>query len=227
MALGLLLMGSTTRSVPPLPMLAMAVVAIALAGMTGLFVKLERRCAQCEKRRHLLMLAVVGLPMALFGLSVAGWMVNSDKPDWESAISVLVALGMLSSTVLSGRMASKIAAMISLWLGLAVLAGSTVSYAIVGISLAVGIYLAVRQSRLVSAEAERQREISRAQHRAEELLAEYEQSGQGWFWETDRRGMIAYVSPTIGKLLGRDNGSLVGRPLTELFICGWPLRCKG
>ena len=26
------------------------------------------------------------------------------------------------------------------------------------------------------------------------LAYEYEKSGQGWFWETDRRGMLTYVS---------------------------------
>jgi diguanylate cyclase (GGDEF)-like protein/PAS domain S-box-containing protein len=57
----------------------------------------------------------------------------------------------------------------------------------------------------------------RVQHRAESLLAEYEQTGQGWFWETDRRGTISYVSPRIARLLGVSGSELVGKPFTSIF----------
>ena len=66
-------------------------------------------------------------------------------------------------------------------------------------------------------EIERRR-IERAQRRAEELLAEYEKSGQGWFWEIDRRGAIIYVSPTVGHALRRDPDTMIGKPFTELFF---------
>ena len=49
-----------------------------------------------------------------------------------------------------------------------------------------------------------------------------QKSGQGWFWETDRRGAVTYVSPTIGKQLGRKQNFLVGRPFTDLFILDAP-----
>ncbi len=218
MVLGLLLNGLATLELPPPASAALAVVAAAIAAFTPLLVKLERSGSLCTKRRHLLMLAGVAVPMALFGFAIALWTIESPNPDWESAIGVLVAIGILASTLLSGRVASKSSAMVSLWLGMAAYVGSGFSYGILLAALALGACLAFRQSRLAAREAEQQREISRAQHRAEELLAEYEQSGQGWFWETDRRGMIAYVSPTIGALLGKDNASLIGRPLTELFI---------
>jgi PAS domain S-box-containing protein len=63
-----------------------------------------------------------------------------------------------------------------------------------------------------------QREMRHAQMRAEELLNEFEKTGQGWFWETDRKGALTYVSPNIITLLGREESELIGRPLTELFI---------
>ena len=75
------------------------------------------------------------------------------------------------------------------------------------IGCGIGVLSAILQAKRGRAIDARQRELERAQARAEELLAEYEQTGQGWFWETDRRGAITYVSPTIGRLLGRDAAS--------------------
>jgi PAS domain S-box-containing protein len=55
------------------------------------------------------------------------------------------------------------------------------------------------------------------QARAQELLAEYEETGQGWFWETDRRGQLTYLSATVAETVGRKTEDLVGKPFTDLF----------
>jgi diguanylate cyclase (GGDEF)-like protein/PAS domain S-box-containing protein len=51
-----------------------------------------------------------------------------------------------------------------------------------------------------------------------ELLRDYEQSGQGWFWSTDAGGRIDYVSECVAGRLGKTSGELVGQPLANLFI---------
>ena len=56
--------------------------------------------------------------------------------------------------------------------------------------------------------------------RADRLLQEYEQSGRGWFWETDRQGCIAYISATLENTLHLPAGSLIGRPITEIVCPG-------
>jgi diguanylate cyclase (GGDEF)-like protein/PAS domain S-box-containing protein len=48
-------------------------------------------------------------------------------------------------------------------------------------------------------------------------MRDYEDTGQGWFWETDRRGQITYLSASVGRLLGRDQDQSSGRPFVELF----------
>jgi diguanylate cyclase (GGDEF)-like protein/PAS domain S-box-containing protein len=53
--------------------------------------------------------------------------------------------------------------------------------------------------------------------RAEGLLAEFESSGKGWFWETDRDGVLSYISDSVAEALGRESADLVGRPFTDLI----------
>ena len=53
--------------------------------------------------------------------------------------------------------------------------------------------------------------------RAEGLLAEFESSGKGWFWETDRDGTLSYVSETVARAVGREPADLIGRPFTDLI----------
>ena len=52
--------------------------------------------------------------------------------------------------------------------------------------------------------------------RAEALIAEFENSGKGWFWETERDGTLTYISDSVAQVLGRDVGDLIGRPFSDL-----------
>ncbi|GAY19816.1 EAL domain-containing protein [Sphingobium fuliginis] len=56
--------------------------------------------------------------------------------------------------------------------------------------------------------------------RSDRLLHDYEQSGRGWFWETDRHGCIVYISDTLARTLGLGNDALIGRPITEIIRPG-------
>ncbi|NIJ15680.1 putative bifunctional diguanylate cyclase/phosphodiesterase [Sphingobium vermicomposti] len=84
--------------------------------------------------------------------------------------------------------------------------------------IAIMLIAALRQ-----AKADRDRAIAlhqqdlRAQ-RSDRLLQEYEQSGQGWFWETDRQGCLSYISETLVRTLdGVPQGGMIGRRLTDLI----------
>ena len=52
--------------------------------------------------------------------------------------------------------------------------------------------------------------------RAEALIAEFENSGKGWFWETTRDGTLSYISESVAQVLGREIGDLLDRPFSEL-----------
>jgi diguanylate cyclase (GGDEF)-like protein/PAS domain S-box-containing protein len=169
-------------------------------------------------RSTLINLAVVGLPMFAFGLMVALWTMRSPNPHWEAAIGIPVIVGALAKIILNRRVPSIILSFLALWTGIVLVAGSITAWLVLAAGIASGIYAALRQLRDDSQDEQRRQDRRRAQDRAQEILSDYEQTGQGWFWETDRRGALVYLSPTIGEALGRKLNDLVGGPFSELFV---------
>ena len=55
-------------------------------------------------------------------------------------------------------------------------------------------------------------------HEALLLLQNYEESGQGWFWSTDAKGRLTYITASVARLMGRASGQLLGTSFTELFL---------
>jgi diguanylate cyclase (GGDEF)-like protein/PAS domain S-box-containing protein len=55
------------------------------------------------------------------------------------------------------------------------------------------------------------------QERALGLVRDFERDGGGWFWETDRHGQLAYISPTVAAKLGLSVSDLIGRPFTDII----------
>ena len=52
---------------------------------------------------------------------------------------------------------------------------------------------------------------------AAKMVAEFEDQGTGWFWETDRQGRISYLSAKVASELLPANMRAAGRPLIDLF----------
>ena len=50
------------------------------------------------------------------------------------------------------------------------------------------------------------------------LLQNYEESGQGWFWSTDAKGRLAYITGSVARLMGRTSSQLLGTSFTDLFL---------
>ncbi|MBV8685404.1 MAG: EAL domain-containing protein [Alphaproteobacteria bacterium] len=68
--------------------------------------------------------------------------------------------------------------------------------------------LVVRRRLRLEAEAEK----------AERFVDDYEASGRGWFWETNARGALTYVSEQLAARLGTSRGELLGRPLQDVLF---------
>jgi len=49
------------------------------------------------------------------------------------------------------------------------------------------------------------------------LLREFESNANDWLWESDCRGSLTRVGPSLARMLGRDDATLVGRRLDTLF----------
>ncbi|TZG24182.1 EAL domain-containing protein [Sphingomonas montanisoli] len=50
------------------------------------------------------------------------------------------------------------------------------------------------------------------------LLREFEETRRGWFWETDARGYLTYITPQLAAALGRSVEQLLGTAFTELVL---------
>ena len=53
---------------------------------------------------------------------------------------------------------------------------------------------------------------------ASRFVAAFEQSGRGWFWETNADGALTYVSETLARELGRTAEEMIGRRFSELLL---------
>ena len=54
--------------------------------------------------------------------------------------------------------------------------------------------------------------------RACRLVASFEESGLGWFWETDADGRVRYLSEPLARALGHERAGLIGRGFEELLL---------
>ncbi len=218
MAAGLILTGLTSSSLPSGLSAVFAMLAVSVVAMSRFLIGWEGRYLHSNWQRSLLMLAAVGMPTFLYGMAIAQWTQGLPAGHWSQSLGVLVIVATLSSVILKGRLPSVMSAQLGLWSGVAAVAGGASTWLIVIVGAVVAAFAAVRQARQERAAAERRAQLERNQQRAEEILNDFEQMGQGWFWETDRRGAITYVSPTVGQVLQVDPDRLIGRPFTDLFI---------
>jgi len=208
---------ASTNSLPGVVPLLLILAAAGLAWATR-WLNRTRPFRHIEQGlRQPLMAAQVGAPLLLFGLAIGSWAESIASMNWREAIAAPVIISAFASVILNRRISGIIAATVAIWLGVALVAGNIDSLLILTGGGAIGIYAALQQVKADRAAAKREQERRRDQRRAEQLLTEFEESGQGWFFETDRRGALLYVSGTVCKLLGRDARDLVGEPITTLF----------
>ena len=50
------------------------------------------------------------------------------------------------------------------------------------------------------------------------LLQNFEESRRGWFWSTDARGRLTYITDAVARTMGRPSADLLGTAFTELFL---------
>jgi diguanylate cyclase (GGDEF)-like protein len=53
---------------------------------------------------------------------------------------------------------------------------------------------------------------------ATRFVADFEQSGSGWFWESNADGLLTYVSDVVAEHLGHDCETLLGKRFEELLL---------
>ncbi len=216
--------------------LAMAVSILLAAGLTGRFpgmaVTIELALALAMttlvSRLHILVANVGGagglvatftlplVPQLLFGLGIGGWFATGGLA-LETSVIILIMVGVMATLYLRRHPGLALAAPWTMALG-AVLANLWIGGLMGLLGAAVLFALAGREQVLVQLREDRQRSAQdRAQNRARDILSDYEDTGQGWFWETDRRSQLTYVSDTVARVLGTNAEVLMTKPLVTLF----------
>ena len=168
-------------------------------------------------RRFAVLVAGVVLPMALFGASLAQWSIVDGGFAWQGAVAA-ISLVLLAASIIAGkRTATLLAVQVGMWTGFACIASGWAGLFALLFSLPVAGAVFVRQVGIERHAADAAAAAGRVQTRAQEILTDYEETGQGWFWETDRRGMLTYLSRPVAATVGNEADDLIGRPLSVLF----------
>ncbi len=214
MAFSLVLAYVVTRALPG-PM-TIAVLGISLAGVSLVGPGYKRINSSGRGAEILVAGLVAILPLFLFGLGISRW-AELDGLNWDAAIAILIGVGTMAATYLRRIPGMILASQAAIWT--ATLFTTT---SLVGLSglLVAGLFAALltREQYFEQQREDRERSArERAQTRARDILSDYEETKQGWFWETDRRSQLTYVSAPVAALLGQTAEELVGKPLVSLF----------
>ena len=201
---------------PVLTTALLAVLAATTAHLSKFAVKAEEERQLETGGRMALAGLAVALPMFLFGSAMGLWG-SSGQVGWFYCLAAVATISLLATVIQSGRLVSVLAAQVSIWSGVTCVASTLAGYLslIVGVAIAIAAYY--RQRKIDLLQREKAESDQRAQTRAQEILSDYEETGQGWFWETDRRGQLTYLSTPVAEILAKPVGDLVGRPFAELF----------
>lgn len=191
-----------------------ALASAALFACGSLLAATERKPDTAAAVRLMIVLFGIVLPMACAGYALAQW-VNEGLP-WQWGIATLICINAAAAALFDMRIVSLFCAKIASWAGFAVLVPGTLTYsaliaAVITLSLIARLEWKAAEKRRLAREAR-----ERVAARAEDILRSFEETGQGWFWETDRRGLITYISPKAAMALGKAADEIVGRPLSEI-----------
>ncbi len=203
----------------PLPVLLCAIGAVALASAGHRLGVWERQLPRSKALVAAAIILTIVAPLALTGTGFAIWLF-SGAFDWRWGVSGLISINAFSSTFLSRRVPLLFVSIMAVWTPIALFDGSFEAIIALGMSSVVMLVVARHQTTLDKEFERRQEVLDRRRNRYRDLLNEYEQAGLGWFWETDRRGHLTYVSSRIARLLCSTPEKLVGTAFLSLFALG-------
>ncbi|WP_371819621.1 EAL domain-containing protein [Erythrobacter sp. 3-20A1M] len=160
--------------------------------------------------------AVTVLPSLLTGFALAFWMFRADL---HLAIggALLICASAFASALMSRRPIPLVVCKVALWGPLAVVDMTGVSAAALGIMIGGGAAIAFLQVRFDRSRATKVEIDARVQTRSIDILRDYEETGLGWFWETQADGKMTYISDPLAERLGVTKDDLLGRSFMILF----------
>jgi diguanylate cyclase (GGDEF)-like protein/PAS domain S-box-containing protein len=218
-----MLFASFFAGLPPLrTMLSVAAASLFALGAVYL-VRMRNRAAQSAWQSWLVGITTVCVPMGMFGLGMGFWCFRAGIPP-EGPFGGFLFASVIATLIQSGKRYTLFSVAT---VGLAGLfawehppALFVVLLALLPVALLIDrAQVAVQRGSFMRREAE-----LRLSRRAEEILRDFEESGQGWFWETDHKGELTYLSSMIAQLYGADRQQILGSWFGKLFDSGREVR---
>ncbi len=160
------------------------------------------------------LLALITMAWAVVGIVATGL----TSAHNHSIVPLVIAGGALACVLASS--ASPVLAVVSAVVGTLVAFGMT-SDPVLGIGVAVfgavlaAYSLASTQQMIASARA--RLKLDHEAHKALQFVEEFENSGRGWFWETNSQGTLSYVSQQLADDFQCRPEDLLGRQFTDLL----------
>lgn len=185
MVMTLALLTSLNLVIPPLLPTAVALSAAGLAAIAVIGLRIEGQRTLTSGQRMAIVGVVIALPMFLFGAAM-GLFVEAGVFEWFECIAAIATVALVATIIQSGRLVGVLAAQVAAWSGLTCAASTLGGFIALVLGFAIAIVAYKRQHAIDLIVREKAEKDQRAQTRAQEILADYEETGQGWFWETDR-----------------------------------------
>lgn len=216
MATAALLIGVTARDIPDAVTLTLLAAALLICFSSRYLARFEGQLTQSAGFRLALVLCLISFPMGLFGGAIAYW-VGNGVGNWQMALAALAGMAALGSLLQAGRRDMILFVHLPLWGVLA--AGERSASGIIAVLIIVPVALLISRKQAQTAKRLRSRTemLLQEQRRAQDMLQALEHSGQYWFWETDRRGNVTYLSSSVVDAIQRPYSDIVGGALSNLF----------
>ncbi|OCC23104.1 diguanylate cyclase [Croceicoccus estronivorus] len=216
MVLALVFVGLGERVLPPPAVTGLGFVAALIAFSARYLSRFEGDENEPLLRRMFAATILVILPMALFGFGISHW-ASLGGIDWRAALAALIAVTALGSLIQASRRHMILTVNVPIWTAVVMEDGNLIGAVALLLCLPIAVFASLKQIAILRAKREASDAEARLQRRAQEILRGFEETGQGWFWETDRRGTLTYLSFPVSKTIGRKYNSLVGYPFATLF----------
>ncbi|WJY18080.1 EAL domain-containing protein [Alteriqipengyuania flavescens] len=210
------LAAATSLSIPPLLAIPLLLAAIGLPYLTPRLDPPVIKGTAALQRQFVMIGGLVVAPMIAFSAAILLWL-SQGGLAWTSGLSALVGASTVGSAFLYRRLNAMFSAQIGVWAMPALFYGGLIGLGGMFVLCMTAFVIIRRESELQSQLDKKLQREERDRKRAEHILRDYEETGQGWFWETDRRGQLTYVSRPVAEALGYTQETMVGRPLNDLF----------
>ncbi len=215
---GALLWAAIVHGGRSVPALLMPLVTVLLLDLTFSFI--VRRRSRFSRRPFVVVRATAAYvvlsgmfwtfltaPVAAEPMLVGGWMVRAAMVAGFAAgiVAFLPTPALLTLNVL--------VAVFAAWLS----GASQESMTLVGATAFCLVCYSIFSARDQMLSTRRRHAAEWHSEKARRFVAEFEQGGRGWFWETNADGLLSYISEQLAGELNKRPSDMLGRPFTEFF----------